>query len=312
MDRGRRVHFHNDFLGLFPSEYVMASTVGGLGFLVLACSSRLGLSRQARGIWIVTASLHALCGVVTALRYLAQGQDHIARMGVIFHAPFVYWALAIALDEGRMVVHLLAQGCLAAACITFNQHVMLQRALAECVPALLRRASFWFNIVLAAGICADYWQSLWRARRLLNEDAQRHGAIWSKVSTEEPEALATLQREAERLDPSAVQRGRRWPLCSRRLGTYLRQETGSLDQLFAQARVRGKGGTQGQREPQGGTEGRTVIERGRGREVGGGGGGGQEGGNELQQSGFAIADDADFFLAPFAEAVEEQPLVRRR
>ena len=41
-----------------------------------------------------------------------------------------------------------------------------------------------------------------------------------------------------------------------------------------------------------------MIERGRGREVGGGGGGGQEGGNELQQSGFAIADDVGFFWLP--------------
>jgi hypothetical protein len=235
IDRGRRVHFYNDFQGNFPGEYLYGCTIVGLGFLCMVCCSRLGFSRYTKAVWISTVSLQALGGAFSAARYLAQGQDRTATMNAIFHIPLVYWVIAVSLSEKYVVAHLLLQGFMSSACITFNQHVMMGRSLAECAHLVPRRLGVWLNLIFAGGLHADYWQSLRRAHRLLDSDRQRHDAVWARVSSEEAAELQALRTEVNLLaGPVAAQCGRRPVMSSQAMS--LRQSTSSLDQLFAQAR----------------------------------------------------------------------------
>jgi hypothetical protein len=201
LERGRRVLFHNDFRGLFPFEYSATCLMAGIGLLCLVGSARLGLSRYAKAVWVTTTWLQILVGAITATCYLAQGQDRMAGMVTVFYLPFLYWALAVAFSERYARFHLLMQGGLSAVCITIMEHVFLGRSLAECARVVPRRMLVWYNIVLAAGLHADYWQSLWRARRLLHSDAQRHrdGAVWARVASCDAAELEALQKDSEEL-----------------------------------------------------------------------------------------------------------------
>ncbi len=225
------VFIHNDFQGNFPSVYLVPCTLCGICFLFFVLCGAVGMAWRAKQFWMAALAFQVLWGAVSSIHYYLQGEARNSVVSPIFQIPQAFLLLAMLLDERRLILHLALQAVISSTCVAINQHVLMGRNIIFRILRLIsRRPVVWFNLLLATLLSADYWLSLRRARRNLDEDARRHEAVWERLVREEGAELAALSDEADRLAEHCVTAAS--PGAKR--GACVRQPTGSLDQLFAQ------------------------------------------------------------------------------